>query len=100
MSNKYIDLSLPLSNDTPVYPGDPKVKIKPVLTIPKDGCSVHQYEFGGHTGTHIDAPAHFVEGGKTLDQLSVEAFVMRGSVIPVHGEKLIKKDALRNRKVF
>ncbi len=70
----YIDLSHQINKDTPVYPGDPKVKIEAAGILSKDGFADSLLTFGTHVGTHIDAPAHMIEGGKTLDQYPVERF--------------------------
>lgn len=78
-----VDLSIPISENTPVYPGDPPVKIEPAGTFAKDGYTDHLLSFGTHTATHIDAPLHMVEGGKTLAQFPADHFVGRGVYIKV-----------------
>lgn len=70
----YIDLSHQINADTPVYPGDPKVKIEAAGILSKDGFADSLLTFGTHVGTHIDAPAHMIEGGKTLDQYPIDTF--------------------------
>lgn len=70
----YIDLSHQINADTPVYPGDPKVKIEAAGILSKDGFADSLLAFGTHVGTHIDAPAHMIEGGKTLDQYPLDRF--------------------------
>lgn len=76
-----IDLSVELNEDTPVYPGDPKTSIKPAGRLDKDGFNDHLLSLGTHVGTHIDAPIHMIEGGKTIDQYKIEHFVGRGRYI-------------------
>lgn len=76
-----IDLSRPLSEQTPVYPGDPAVKIDSAGVMNSDGYTDHLLYIGTHVGTHIDAPAHMIDGGKTLDQYPPEKFVSRGRYI-------------------
>ncbi len=56
----------------PVYPGDPEVSFAPELTIAADGVAVERLELGSHAGTHLDAPAHAVPGGRTVDQIPLE----------------------------
>lgn len=80
-----IDLSVPLNEDTPVYPGDPKTVIKPAGVFNKDGYNDHFVSVGTHVGTHIDAPFHMIADGKTLGQIPVEQFVGRGCYIKVEG---------------
>lgn len=55
---KFIDLSVPLNEDTPVYPGDPKTKITTAGILEKDGYEDHYVCVGTHAGTHVDAPRH------------------------------------------
>lgn len=76
-----VDLTAPLNEQTPVYPGDPTIKIESAGVVEKDGYSLHLVSMGTHLGTHIDAPAHTIKGGKTLDQFSIETFAGRGVYI-------------------
>lgn len=78
-----IDLSVRLNEDMPVYPGDPKLAIKAAGTFTDDGYVGHAVSMGTHAGTHIDAPAHMIEGTKTLDKFSIDTFVGRGRYILV-----------------
>lgn len=75
---KFIDLSVPLNEKTPVYPGDPVTKIEPGGVLEKDGYEDHYVCAGTHVGTHVDAPSHMVAGGITLNQLPLERFSGRG----------------------
>lgn len=81
-----IDLSVKLNEQTPVYPGDPKTIIKSSGVLSRDGYCGHYISVGTHVGTHIDAPAHMIAGGKTLDQLDLGQFVGRGKYIKVDGQ--------------
>lgn len=71
----YIDLTMPLNQKTPVYPGDPEVKVDVAAQLDKDGYLDHVLHVGTHNGTHIDAPAHMVKDGKLLNQFSVDHFI-------------------------
>lgn len=82
---KFVDLSVPINQDTPVYPGDPKTKVEPVGQLAKDGFNDHFISMGTHIGTHIDAPMHMLDGGKSLDQLPLDQFVGRGVYVQVDG---------------
>lgn len=77
----FIDLSVLLDEKTPVYPGDPATSIRPAGVLSKDGYYDHYVSIGTHVGTHMDAPAHMLEGGKSLDQVSIERFAGRGVYI-------------------
>lgn len=77
----FIDLSVTLTAQTPVYPGDPAIKVEPTGIIEKDGYTDHLVSFGNHTGTHIDAPLHMIAGGKTLDAYEPKQFIGRGCIV-------------------
>lgn len=78
------DVSVPLSAATPTYPGDPGIDIKPWLTLAKgDAANVSLINFGLHSGTHVDAPAHFIEGGAKVESLPLESLMGEAEVIEV-----------------
>src|SRR5437588_12875051 len=58
-----------------VYRGNPAVRIRPVMTLEKDGVRVSELRLGSHTGTHVDAPSHFIKGGKGIDRVNPERFI-------------------------
>ncbi len=76
-----IDLSVSINQDTPVYPGDPKINIQKSADFATDGYYGHSLQLGTHSGTHIDAPAHMLEGAETLGQISVEVFAGEGRLV-------------------
>lgn len=63
------DLSHPIVTGMPTYPGDPSVRVSPAATLATDGVRVSHLELGSHTGTHVDAPAHVIPAGRTVDQI-------------------------------
>lgn len=78
-----IDLSQPITEQTPVYPGDPAVKIEPAGALERDGYCDQVVTLGTHVGTHIDAPMHMLAGGKPLAVIPVERFISRGVCVDV-----------------
>ena len=60
-----VDLSHPIVSGMPVYPGDPEVATAPATSIAVDGFAVTALQLGTHSGTHVDAPSHSIEGGTT-----------------------------------
>jgi arylformamidase len=58
-----------------VYRGNPPVRIRPAMTLAKDGVNLSELCLGSHTGTHVDAPQHFIKGGKGIDRLDLQRFV-------------------------
>ena len=80
---KIIDLSHTIHDDIQIYPGDPVPSIKRGLTHEKDYCHVDVLTLGSHTGTHIDAPFHFLKKGKKIDELPVQRLVGNGVLVDV-----------------
>ena len=76
------DLSHPVRTGMTVYPGDPDVEVVPALTLDRDGVAVAAVRLGSHTGTHVDAPAHTVPGGRTTDYVGLGE--LSGEAIVVH----------------
>lgn len=73
---KIYDVTFPISEKTPVYEGDPAVKIDVCNAIAKgDAANVTQLCFGAHTATHVDAPNHFIEGTRKVHELELEKLV-------------------------
>ena len=84
------DVSLPLSAGTTTYPGDPGIEITPWKTLAAgDSANVSLLHFGAHSGTHVDAPAHFIEGGATVDSLPLESLVGPARVVEVPDDVIV-----------
>ncbi|WP_432735954.1 cyclase family protein [Maridesulfovibrio sp. FT414] len=76
-----IDLSHTITEEMPVYPGTAQPVISAVATHATHGFLEHRINLATHTGTHIDAPAHMIEGAATLDMLDPEMFIGPAIVI-------------------
>jgi arylformamidase len=76
-----IDLTVQLSKSTPVYPGDPNLEITEIGTVKKDGFLEHSLVLPTHIGTHIDAPAHMIRGGRSISDYLASKFIGNGVVI-------------------
>jgi len=74
MSTTIFDLSHPLHPEMLLYPGTLPVQIKKVNTIEPNGFNETQFIFTSHVGTHVDAPAHLLPKGKTLEQFGPATF--------------------------
>ena len=73
---KIYDVTFPISEQTPVYEGDPTVKIDVCSAISKgDAANVTGLCFGAHTATHVDAPNHFIEGTRKVHELELEKLI-------------------------
>jgi len=78
------DVSVPLSAATPTYPGDPGIDIKGWKTLAQgDMANVSLMSFGLHSGTHVDAPAHFIIGGSKVESLPLESLIGEAEVVEV-----------------
>lgn len=81
---KIYDITVPLSNDVPVYEGDPKVEITTANSIEKgDAANVSKLCFGAHTATHVDAPNHFIEGTRKVAELDLHKLIGRCRVVEI-----------------
>jgi len=78
-----VDLTHSICAEMPVYPGTEPPQILNACTIERDGFAEKKITFFSHTGTHMDVPAHIMEGGATLDQLPVERFCGKACVVDV-----------------
>jgi len=78
-----IDLTHTIHDEIQIYPGDPIPSISRGLTHEKDYCHVDLLKLGSHTGTHIDAPYHFLKNGQKIDEIPVQRFIGTGILIDV-----------------
>ncbi len=78
------DVSVPLSAELPTYPGDPGIEITNWSTLAEgEPANVSLLHFGAHSGTHVDAPAHFIPDGDKVPSLPLESLVGEVSVVAV-----------------
>ncbi len=78
------DVTVPISADTVTYPGDPGVDIQQWLSLSNgDAANVTMLHFGAHTGTHVDAPAHFLKGARGVGELRLETLIGEASVVEI-----------------
>jgi arylformamidase len=79
---KIYDITVPISNELPVYPGDPEIRITRVMSLEAgDVARVSHLSFSTHIGTHIDPPYHFIRDGAPLDQVPLEVFIGPARVV-------------------
>ena len=70
------DVTVPIFNELPTWPGDPAVEISDWRSLSKDeGVNVSMLNFGAHTATHVDAPAHFIEGANKVEALDLNVLI-------------------------
>lgn len=88
------DLTHVLSPATPIFPAFKPIQIRPKFSIGKDGFFANEITFDEHTGTHMDAPVHFVANAMTADKLPAEKFFAPLSVISIADRAAKNPDAL------
>ncbi|MFI7584958.1 cyclase family protein [Kocuria sp. M1N1S27] len=90
---RLVDLSHPVEAGMQVFPGDPPVDSRLAASFPLDGFQVTELHLGTHSGTHLDAPLHTVEGGPPVDELDLSRLV--GPARIVHVPDLGDHDVIR-----
>lgn len=78
----------------PVYPGDFNPELIETQSVKKHGYSHFEIKTGMHVGTHMDAPAHMIEGGKLLSEFDASKFIARGHLADARGQSLISSRSL------
>ncbi|KXJ98553.1 MAG: putative metal-dependent hydrolase [Acidobacteria bacterium OLB17] len=82
--SELIDITIGISPEMPIYKGDPGVEIRSFKAIATgSSANVSQVSFGVHSGTHVDAPNHFIDGARRVDALDPEKLIGRCRVIEV-----------------
>ncbi len=84
------DLTLPISPDTLTYPGDPPPTIIRMTDVSQgDSLTTSHLSLNCHVGTHVDAPAHFIPHGATLEELPMDCFFGPAVVVNLEGKEVI-----------
>lgn len=95
-----VDISVPITTAMTVYRGNPAVRIRSAMTLTKDGVNLSELCLGSHTGTHVDAPAHFIKGGKGIDRVPLQRFIGPAWVADLRAVRGgIGADALRQARI-
>jgi arylformamidase len=91
----YHDISVPIRAGMPVYEGDPPVEIALFSSINKgDPANVSRVSMGAHSGSHVDAPFHFLNDGKTVDEIPLDVLIGPASVVEFTGTGRISRSDL------
>lgn len=94
------DITLTISPSLPVWPGDQSVKIDRVQEVSKgDPVTLSRMEISLHTGTHVDAPEHFLGNGKTTENLPLSALIGRVYVLHFPDADLITASMLEKAEI-
>lgn len=86
----WIDVSVPLHPGLPTWPGDPPLALERASAMERgDAANVTRLATGAHVGTHVDAPLHFLAGGRPVDGLPLDALVGPARVVELPGRRAI-----------
>ena len=84
------DVTVPLCNELPTWPGDPGIQIRDWLSLSNgDAANVSVLNFGAHTGTHVDAPAHFIEGAAKVESLPLDVLIGEAELVDVPKDRYV-----------
>src|SRR6476659_5605634 len=91
----FIDVSVPIRSGMVHWPGNPEVQLERTQSLEHgDACTVSRLSLGVHTGTHVDAPAHFLTGGAGVDGLALEALIGPARVIAIGDPRSVSAEEL------
>jgi len=80
----FYDITVPISTELPVYPGDPRIELERVMSLENgDIANVTRLCCSTHIGTHVDPPSHFITGATPLDQLPLETLIGAARIVDV-----------------
>jgi arylformamidase len=97
---RVIDISVPNQRGMHVYPGDPVLQVEPVRSIRKgDVCNLSLLTMGSHTGTHVDAPSHFLADGPRLGDVPLDRMIGEALVADLRGRAAIDAAALETTEL-
>src|SRR3954453_597666 len=86
MAGEWIDVSVPIEPGMVSFPGDPLIFLERAASISAGGiCNVSRLDFGVHSGTHIDAPIHFVDGAGAIEAVPLEVCIGPALVVDASG---------------
>ncbi|MBB6171031.1 kynurenine formamidase [Nocardiopsis mwathae] len=85
-ATRIVDLSRPVGAGTQVFPGDREPRLEVAATTAVEGFNSTEVHLTSHTGTHADAPYHFLDEGPRLEELPLELFFGRAVVVDATGK--------------
>ena len=98
---KILDLTLTVSDKIPTFPGSPQPSFIPWENVKEDGYNLELLFLSTHTGTHMDAPYHFLEKGAKIHEISLKKLVLETALIQCRkngGESITKTDIQKFEK--
>ena len=100
LSENWLDVSVTVRSKLPVWPGNPEVDLSSVQSFSQgDEVTISRITLGAHTGTHMDAPLHFIQAGKTIDEMPLDIGLGRARVIEIENPEVILPDELEQHNI-
>ena len=100
MSKKWIDISVPNYQGMVHWPGDPAFETKRVKSIDRgDVCNLTHISLSAHTGTHMDAPLHFIKNGRAMEAFPPDSTIGKARVIEIKDPVCIRPEELIPHKL-
>lgn len=90
----WVDLSWPVTDGMPVYPGDRETRLTQEKWLEKDQYNAYVLSTGLHAGTHMDAPSHLLPNASGMKEMPLSRFIAPGILLNVRGQKEIKRPIL------
>ena len=97
LGEQAIDISVRVEEEMPVWPGDPPPRIQTVAEHSSDGYHLSRLELSAHTGTHLDAPFHFLDNAPQMPEIPQRIFFLRARVLRFQGKGPIPGDWLKEQ---
>lgn len=99
-NGEIIDISPKLREEMPTYPGNPPYRIRQVRTVEEGANStLSEVTTGTHAGAHVDAPAHFIAGERSLEEMGLEQLVGRARILAIGAEEQITVTDLEQHNI-
>jgi len=100
VTTEWIDVSVPIYDGMVHWPDNPAIIVKAIMHLERgDVATVSSLEMGTHTGTHIDAPSHFIPGGEGADALPLQNLIGPARIIEIENPSAVTQAELRNHNV-
>jgi arylformamidase len=98
--SQWIDVSVRLRHGLVPWPGDPPFELNRVSDLARgDVCTFSSVSMSAHAGTHVDAPLHFVKGGRSVDTLPLDATVGPARVIVIRNPRVVTAEEIRAHRI-
>src|SRR5215831_9413055 len=100
VTTEWIDVSVPIYDGMVHWPDDPAIQVKTIIDVERgDVATVSSLEMGTHTGTHIDAPRHFIAGGAGVDVVPLQNLMGPARIIEIENPSAVTQAELRNHNL-